>query len=195
MKKLSFTTKDLVLMGTMNSVIILLYYIIIFLLHMIPPLWGFMDPIASFIMAPAFILMLRLIPKIPVMTIHGAILGILSLFTGWWPGFPAAMLGGLAADLAAKLTGGYRFKITVFVAVPVFTTVKSFLFYLPLYAYTKFPVFEKVVSLWPEEVVVGYDALFAILVLAINLAASLAGLLMGGKMLSRHLGTSGAATA
>lgn len=185
-KDKSFTLRDLVLLGTMNAVLIVLLYVIILILHLIPPLWGFMDPISSLLLAPVYILMLRLVPKMFVMTIHGAILGLFSILTGWWPGLLAGIAAGLLADFSSKLYGGYSNPGALYLSIPVFATVKTLLFYFPLYSFVFLPVFEDVVSAWPKEAVEGYTVIFAGLILLLNLAACLTGLKLGKKMLSRH---------
>lgn len=187
------TVKELVLLGAMNAALILLSYAIILVMHLLPPLWGFIDPVCNFLLAPAYILMLRLVPKPFVMTIHGTIFGLFTTLTGWWPGLLAGVCAGFLADLAAALAGGYPLPRAVFAAVPVFATVKALLFYFPLYGYILFPVFADVISQWPEKVITEYTVRFAALVLAVNLAACLAGLFWGRKMLARHFSATGLA--
>jgi putative ECF transporter S component (TIGR02185 family) len=170
----------------MNAVILALFYAVIMTLHFIPLLWGFMDPIVNFFLAPVYILMLRQIPKPLVMTIHGAVIGLFHTMTGWWPGLVAGLLAGLAADGIAASFGGYAKGRGIWFGVPVFATVKTFVFYSPVYLLTLFPVFEDVVSTWPKEAVEDYTAPFAMLVLALNLVACLAGLGIGHRMIGRH---------
>ena len=64
------------MLGVMNAMFIVLFYAVIMAVHFIPPLWGMIDPMANFLLAPVYVLMLRLIPKPFVMTIHGVILGL-----------------------------------------------------------------------------------------------------------------------
>ena len=191
MEQAEFSIKELVLLGTMNAALILLSYIIIFVLHLIPPLWGFMDPICNFFLAPVYILMLSLVPKSYVMTIHGTLMGLCAILTGWWPGLLAGVIAGVLADLAARMAGGYAQTRNIFLSVLVFATIKALLFYLPLYGYMLFPIFSEVITQWPKEAVAGYTISFAVIVLVLNLAACMAGLLWGKKMLSRHFGRSG----
>ena len=181
-----FNIRELVLLGVMNAMFIVLFYAVIMAVHFIPPLWGMIDPMANFLLAPVYVLMLRLIPKPFVMTIHGVILGLFHTMTGWWPGLVAGLVGGLLADGIAMLVGGYTRRRAVILSVVVFATAKTFLFYFPVYMVVLFPVFQGVVSTWPKEAVEGYSAAFAGVVLVANLAACLIGLYLGQKMITRH---------
>ena len=174
------------MLGVMNAMFIVLFYAVIMAVHFIPPLWGMIDPMANFLLAPVYVLMLRLIPKPFVMTIHGVILGLFHTMTGWWPGLVAGLVGGLLADGIAMLVGGYLRRRAVILSVVVFATAKTFLFYFPVYMVVLFPVFQGVVSTWPKEAVEGYSAAFAGVVLVANLAACLIGLSQGQMMLTRH---------
>lgn len=181
-----FNIRELVLLGVMNAVILALFYAVIMTLHFIPPLWGFMDPIVNLLLAPVYILMLRQIPKPLVMTIHGAVIGLFHTMTGWWPGLVAGLCAGLAADGIALSAGGYARGRGIWLGVPVFATLKTFVFYAPVYLLTLFPVFEDVVATWPKEAVEGYTASYAMLVLGLNLIACMAGLGIGQRMIGRH---------
>ncbi len=186
-----FNIKDLVLLGAMNALLVILYYSVIIAAHLIPPLWGFIDPIASFLLAPVYFLMLRLVPKPFVMSIHGGVIGLLHLFTGWWPGLLAGVAAGLVADFTAKLAGGYKRPHTAMLSIPIFCAVKMVLFYAPLYLFVAMPVFGDVVSTWPEEAVSRYTYAFAAAVLGLTVAANLLGLMLGRKMFARHFQRSG----
>ncbi len=190
-KKIEFNIKELVLLGVLNAVLLALYYAVIALLHFIPPLWAMMDPIANFLLVPVYVLMLRLIPKPPVMTIHGTLMGFFHMMAGWWPGMIAGLVGGVLADVAVMLAGGYLMRHSVTLAVLVFTTTKTFLFYSPLYMVLQFPILQDVVSRWPKEAVEGYTMTFSAIVLAINLVACLIGLQLGQRMLTHHFNRSG----
>ena len=191
-KESKFSIKDLVLLGAMNAVLVILYYLVIMLLHLIPPLWGFIDPVVNLVLVPVYALMLRLIPKMFVMTIHGAIIGAIHIAIGWWPGLFAGIIGGLAADLTACFLGGYSRPRAVIAGVCVYTTVKAMLFYAPLYLFVFAPVFQEVVSTWPQESLDLFSGLFPVIFLALNLAASLTGLKLGQKLISRHFVQTGA---
>lgn len=181
-----FTTRDLILLGVFNATVLLFYYGALLVLHLLPVFWGAMDPIVNFFLTPIFFLMLVQVPKAGAMTVHGLIMGLVHAATGWWPGFFAALAAGLLADGLSLCMGGYTRRPAICLAVLLYTTLKAVLFYAPLYLLTYIPWFNKVVSIWPQELLGRYTTLYALAFLIANAVTCSLGLLAGNRLLGKH---------
>ncbi|MCT4626410.1 MptD family putative ECF transporter S component [Halodesulfovibrio sp.] len=188
-----FTTHDLVMVGIFNAALVLFFYGTTIVLHFIPFLWGAMDPVLCFVLAPIFLLMVVRVPKTGVLTIHGFIIGIVHAAIGWWPGLVAGIVGGTVADAFAVAAGGYKKKTVVYGSISLFFLVKIALFYSPMYLFMYLPWFDDVLSMWPKESIEKYTVVYVIGVLVFSLIACFAGLLFGQRMLSRHFKNSSVA--
>lgn len=185
------TTSDLIMLGVFNATLVLLFYGVVMGLHFFPILWGAMDPIVNFILAPVFLLMLSRVPKVGALTIHGTILGSCHAIMGWWPGFFAGVAAGMLADAVSFFSGGYNRNWVKAVAVMAFVTLKAVIFYSPVYLFRYVPWFDEVLSTWPESQIDKYSAYYAVGFLGANLAACLAGLLLGRRMINRRFRNTG----
>lgn len=181
-----FTTYDLVMLGIFNAALVIFFYGTVMALHFFPIMWGMMDPVVNFVLAPIFLLMLVRVPKTGAMTIHGLIIGCLHLSTGWWPGFIAGGAAGLLADGVSFVAGGYRRKSVVMAVVLTFVTLKAFIFYAPMYLFAYIPWFQDIMSMWPKEYIAKYTLYYALGFLTLNLVTTSAGLLFGQRLFKRH---------
>lgn len=187
-KRKKFTTHDLVMLGIFNAALVLFFYGTTLVLHFIPFLWGAMDPVLSFVLAPIFLLMLVRVPKTGVLTIHGAIIGIVHAAIGWWPGLIAGVVAGLTADGCSLMAGGYRRRGVAYGGILLFVTLKVFLFYSPMFLVTDLPWFDDVLSMWPKESIEKYTTYYVAGLLISSFVACSAGLFFGKRILSRHFG-------
>ena len=184
--KRTFALPDLVMLGVYNAALLLGYYGVIIVLHFFPVLWGAMDPAINFALAPIYLLMLARVPKNGVMTLHGAIIGLAHLATGWWPGLIAGLAAGVSADGIARIMGGYGRKAAAPTGILVFATIKAMIFYCPLYLFSYFPVFSDVLSMWPREFIEEYTVFYAVGFLGVNGIACAAGLYWGRRILRKN---------
>ena len=185
-KVANFSTHDLVMLGVFNAVLLLSFYGILMILHLLPFLWGAIDPIVNFFIAPIFLIMVLRIPKIGVLTVHGIIVGLVHAVMGWWPGFFAAFIAGLIADTTALFLGGYKKFAIITTCILIFVSFKAFLFYAPLYAFSYVPMFNKVLEKWPQSYIEKFTLYYAVGFIFFNLLSSSAGLLIGKRIVNKH---------
>ncbi len=179
------TTYDLIMLGIFNAALILFFFGTAMILHLFPILWGAMDPIINFVLAPIFLLMLVRVPKIGALTIHGLIIGMVHTAIGWWPGFIAGALGGLLADTLVYLLGGYKRKLVAIGGILTFVTLKTAIFYAPLYLFKYIPWFNDVLTMWPKEYIAKYTFYYALGFLVFTWIGSFMGLMMGQRLLKK----------
>ncbi|MUM78824.1 hypothetical protein GKC30_14400 [Pseudodesulfovibrio sp. F-1] len=181
-----FTTYDLVMLGIFNAALIIFFFATTMALHFFPILWGAMDPIINFVLAPIFLLMLVRVPKTGAITVHGLIIGLVHAAIGWWPGLVAGLTAGLFADGISYILGGYKQRSAVIGCILIFVTVKALVFYAPFYLFKFLPWFDEALQMWPQETIEKYTLYYAVGFLLFNLAACSVGLLLGHRLINKH---------
>lgn len=181
-----FNTRELILLGVFNALLLCCFWGTIVVLHLMPLLWAGMDPIVNFVLAPIFCVMLIKVPKIGVMTIHGIIIGITHAAAGWWPGFVAGLVAGVLADGVSKALGGYKKQHVFWAAILVFATAKAFIFYAPVYLLCNVSWFQEVISAWPRDYIEKFTFYYVMALLFANFLTCSLGIALGSRIVHKH---------
>lgn len=126
--------RDLVFLGVMNALVIFISHVLYFVI-IVPGLFVlqfYYQAIINLITTTLLLLMIYRVPRFGVMTLHGAILGVVAMMQGFWTIMLLALPAGLIADAMNRYLFRSRKTPLVIISLCVFIVMYDLATWWPL---------------------------------------------------------------